>query len=939
VTASFIFGDSSKLPQGSVAALDQALGSVVVEVQSRSALSLQANEERALTVSGDALFLADRTDVELLNAVQGARVVSRSGVLNAGLSGSGNVTVVDDQRVQGVFISTPLASVVNMGVLTGSGANASLAVYVVRHGSPSVFEPVTGSGSSGDMTVGCAVEASSGSLNGLRTSSDCLAVESAATALLNTSGSYTFQINVTYGNVVLMASQPFELWLPGVPMVVSVDRRLLEPVAQWARANASGSAACSDFQHQWSSVDVEATFKSGQQMTRAVSVSSLLDGAMLSLSNSSLGRVRRVAGAWVVQGLATGSFDVVVMPRSGSQAGLAELGRSLNVTVAAQSRQPAVVAGLDAVFVSRITASVSDGGVLPTLNSTVGVTLGVERDIVEREGAVAGAVVVSAVFVDGTRMVLGVGLPSASGFELDDGHVTLSSLAPRSVGVSSSGDAVVVPFNAADGEGSLLSVEWRSSSVGTCTARLIGRGDVTLAVRLPAATGARVASSEVRIAPDADEAARNAGYDVESVLAVTLEYPGSSEVDATADTRTSYRIVVGSTLAQLNLSDSGRPRLVALNASGGVVQVEVTFSHENVSARVNVTVVRALDLEVQASPFPSYSNSDRVQVTTLAPLGGSNPVLYQECVVRATLVLSDGTRTDVSNQAGGKLTLVSPTSLMQVSVVSQQLQVVVNGSAADALSSAQNVTLSASFLDRNSVSGLQLLVSKAAVAVSGLQAFALRGASSNTLLGAANATTDRLRVGAVLADGRELPELVSSSGVLLVPGLLVFSSSDDQVLSADSSSGLVTLRGNSIVGTSLQVSATGGSSATASLTAFGNLQAEEGDFDLGALRGAPVPGVIVGSDIRVPVFVNSGGTRSVGAYELQVAFNGSRLSFQNVTASVSGLFDFNVVSSSGGIVTVRFGGQVAGTQGRGQRVQVAELVLRAEAAGVAAIST
>ena len=135
-------------------------------------------------------------------------------------------------------------------------------------------------------------------------------------------------------------------------------------------------------------------------------------------------------------------------------------------------------------------------------------------------------------------------------------------------------------------------------------------------------------------------------------LTVTLEFASGPSRDMTLDPRTVYDVSGANGVFTLDQS-GGRVTVVATSILG-MGELRVGFSnqaYENVTAAIVVRVVGFGSLSVEATPFPAYTGSALMPVTTMAPINGSVPLLYQSVVLATTLRLSDGHAIPLGNGA------------------------------------------------------------------------------------------------------------------------------------------------------------------------------------------------------------------------------------------------------------------------------------------------
>ena len=931
-TGSYILSNPKTAPQDEQTE-EQELSRVVLRVRQ----GVASSDVSTPLVQVHALYLSDidRRPLVASDAGEPASVIVRRGGAHGGADGveenGRGFVVVEPEEIVGLIASAERSELVNTAVVSGVEETSVLRVQAVSSWAPGTLANV-GSGTSG-------LECTSLDTDVLGADSSCAAVRLAGDEL---GGSDAARVSVRYAGHEQFV--PFRVWYPEEPVSVVLDRDVVRRVARWHRDaghdESEGCVSLATSQFQRARVSVLGRFRSGGEVSGQVSLDGLVASTQYSVSNTSVARMDDVVSGHV-QGVGAGDARVVV--RSAAVSGSRELG-SANMT--AVDSYVGVV-GLDVVVVSGLAVSSETTSLSGAGDSGVASVV-VERDVLTFEGERA-SVFVSAVFEDLTRMALGVGR-----------EVRLRSLA-RGVLRVDGGEpgAVYVPVRAEDGRGALVEAVWTAGSAGAgCGELEVVRGTGYAEVKLPPAQSASVAVSENRVTFEGDAAATS-GVATAAELTIRLHYEGRV-VDATLDNRTVIDLSGARDLVVLEEGGSTGLRLVANPAKAGqldaesVAEVRVSFVHENVTAIASVSVAEAVGVRAGANPYPRYSGSDGVFVNTMARLAGTEPAQYQELVVRGFLELSDGDEIDVTREDalsvaeegavvvedGGAVGGVSGGDAVSLVRSSGRFRVQLSDSGSDALNETNAsgrlvVTLRLSYDGSATSAGQDLVVNvtREAVLVAQLEGFG--AASGSTLRGfVGDETTVDMR--AVLDDGRVLPTLFTG-GQPLLPGLIVFSSSDESGATVDARLGTVRLEGNAaleVVVTALVDDGRSGADAVSATTSIAcNLDPEVGDVDVGLASGVAVGPVTVGDEVTVPVRVNSGGL-AVGAYEFAVMFDTEVLEFVSAEASHSGLFDRNA-QTAGEVV---FGGTVSGDSLSGSELELAELVFRVVGSGSSVLS-
>ena len=140
------------------------------------------------------------------------------------------------------------------------------------------------------------------------------------------------------------------------------------------------------------------------------------------------------------------------------------------------------------------------------------------------------------------------------------------------------------------------------------------------------------------LVPVGDAAADSAAeFSTSTRITVKMTFPTQVVTVDPSDARASYAASAG---APFSVDDTG---LITANSIGetGSGTVFVSFRGQSVNATVGVTVAKYHRLETVARPYPSYSGSDNVIVSTLAPIECTVPTHYQQAKLKSTMVLTN----------------------------------------------------------------------------------------------------------------------------------------------------------------------------------------------------------------------------------------------------------------------------------------------------------
>ena len=271
------------------------------------------------------------------------------------------------------------------------------------------------------------------------------------------------------------------------------------------------------------------------------------------------------------------------------------------------------VTAIHAVVVASITApGVAGGSSLQCTDHVTCSAVTASYSSVLSADRQTASVLVRALFSDGTLRLLD---PSIHNITLTS---TSSSLAATSSGDMGSGNSATYPYLTTFGGGNVsVHVRW----IAPAGAQLAATTMVVNST-LPTAVSARVASLPLQMAPPGSLAEDLAGplASTATGVRVFLQYADGTELDFTSDSR-----LVVSTEGNLTavLAQGGSTLTVAVpnaDATAGLGSLLVSFTHTDVSHKVDVEVVVATALQVSLRPYPSYPGSSSQTVAELRRL-------------------------------------------------------------------------------------------------------------------------------------------------------------------------------------------------------------------------------------------------------------------------------------------------------------------------------
>ena len=697
---------------------------------------------------------------------------------------------------------------------------------------------------------------------------------------------------------------PLRVLFPG-SVIVTTSHARVRAVAGWF--DEATDASCGRFKYQPVSVTATVSYGDGAVDLGQVDVTTQV---RWTTSNAA---VLTVSPDGSIEAITAGSSNVGIQ------------GRASQVRIEVENDALAVI-GLDAIHASRVQVQVDTAS--PEAHSAFTATATVIQPELRFEGDET-TVIVSAVLEDHSRVPL-----------LTSMGLVLESLLPEAIEVVSqlNTQRVRVPQSPQGGSGELLHVSWNpNQQCGESTA--VAQTNLELTVNPPAATAMQVSINNGVLVPT-NGAAAAAGYRSSAALSVALVFPGRTQNNLAADPRTSYSVtrLVG---AEESFSISDQGRITTSNAGmnqTGVYRVDVVFEGQNVTASAEVTVINFRAMEVQAVPFPAYPGSNAVPVSSLSLISGVTPEQYQQARLLLRLhMTNDDTR--LVNNGVSFAAAVEPQAgaTAQLSSVGANRVLTVSG---DGMA-----TVSAVFAGVGSTQNLAVTVAGSdPVRVDRILDLRLvDGDSEQSTFAKGRRQTGQVTLGIELSDGRKIPDAVSSTGEMRLPGLLRFASSEPSVLDMDTTTGQVTLLNNHHEQVTVTVTVPGETVSSNTIQTWCNLlPVRVGDVDLvqNGGRGPPVQALAVGSTGRLDVKVNTGG-QTLGAFQIQVEYDSQGIEVTEVEYSV-GAADGTVdevtsIRVEGDQGVVRLTGTVQNSRLRGT-VRLATITFRALTEGLHQVS-
>ena len=623
---------------------------------------------------------------------------------------------------------------------------------------------------------------------------------------------------------------PFKIWFP-VNYFLLVSDNILSPISGWLNAGANCTPV-----YQRSRVRVECVFTDGERSSEAVDVTAYVTSSLQVLNTS----IAEYQDGYIT-GIMAGD-TTLVLENNGMI-----LARS-NITV---NSNPVDILSLDATAVVSISLmSPSSVALYGTHSVSVSIT-----DVLEFEG-VQAYLAVTALLSDSTRFPL-----------KDAPGLLINSLDTNVIIVNGSGSFLV---QAGRNSGSQELIEVTITSQNCSSDPLVFSETEFVNVSLPRPIGVSISPSISQLTKESD-AARFIGIQTSTSVRVFLIFGGGRTQEMTTDDRTMYNVSSG-----LNRTLVGNDVIITANpnSASGEETITVTFSHVNLSTTASIQIIQAIDVELEAHPFPHYPGSNEYITATLYPI--ANISLWEQAVITARLLLSDNTKSDISTNPNLMLRLnLTPPNL--VANLSGNHILNIHSTAA-----AGSVEVVGIFGNTNSSWPLRINVSTVPVVVRSIDHVYL-SSGKDYIAGIRDIGSDQVIVTITLNDSTRYVDLFRT-GIRLLPQLLQFATDNTNVLSVNQSTGSLTLHNNSRTLQTITVTAPASNVSHSGLQVACNLDPAVGDVDLGRPTGLPLDPFTTQSTVNIPVYINAGSV-GVASLDIDVIYPSDMLRAQGVTLS------------------------------------------------------
>lgn len=830
--------------------------------------------------------VADMTDIRhsqitprgLATPVQ-ASMVDRYGTSASRLG----LVYVSDRAVTGLLAYTPGAEFVNLAMLTNTQQTYSLTVLAALMDGTLPVLPAP--------NLNCISDAS----YVLQVSSTC------GNVFLNgqeTAGSETVSVTVKYSGPMYNISCviPFRVWAPQFPITMHLDDAILNPVANWTIYT---GASCVQ-RYQSSTLVAYATMRSGLNSV-IIDVTSFIQG---SVSSNNTAVATFLASTATVTGVSPGiaSLSLVVGGTLAGQVVITVSSISVTLTI------------LELKVVSAISLTGALAFTSTQRYNTNFSLLATMAEVLNFEGQLA-YVYARVSFSDGT---------SRSVTTATDGLVLTSLNASLFIIQNTTQEILLLGQN---GIGPYLRGDIYNGP--NCPKTGIGRTKYVTNLSMTPPTSVTVTGFAAKLTymHTSLQVLNSGSIPTNTTMVVTLNFPGSRTQIYSTDARTIFNCSMCNGLFSV-VKVGSVPYIVANDSAtvggNGVLWIQfMNFPTMRISITVQLVVVSGST--ITANTYPTITGT----ASKLASYGNSG--VYQQARLVATLLLSDGTTRDISNDA--KTTydvldyVLQTVTTAVVSIGASQVVSRVPGGVG-----AVNIKAYYTGARLYVSSPVFLLnVTSVPVALTSFQSFSFVASLTGE-----SGFQARPALKSTFSDGSQFVTMFDPSltvfGVYL-PGLVTFTSSVPAAASVNSTTGVVTLLANYYNSISLKVFGVTNVTVSAVVTFFANLNPAFGDVDMGATTNNPIPAITsvgAGVTINIPVRINVG-VAFTGGIDLSVFYNSTYALFLSGIAGAAWSGSF--IATVNTIGTVNFGGAPIPITGTAAEIAILSFKILPAAAG------
>ena len=669
-----------------------------------------------------------------------------------------------------------------------------------------------------------------------------------------TAGSSSVTINVRYGS--LHTTILFRVWYPE-RLVFKADDTILNVIVNWPDPDLN----CTH-KYQQTVFRVFANVSDGNTILNELDVTSYASGIAMSSNES----VLKVFPNATVEGVSEGTADITIQ----------NYHLSINV-----SNDPVRAAALEVMLFNNIDITIPE--ITNLYDDAYGtVTLAQKND---REKFLY----VNVLFNDSQRM------------ELDQSQFKIDNACEDNIAIRGN---LIHPIGNTSGPRECIKVSLVRDE--TCSVSDSVEGMTNVSIQLSEPSHLVIIPSTYEVIAD-HEISEITSISTEITIQVILNFTNGDQIDVTLSNETTI-------ITNLTTTRSSTDLIITASRDLKNTEYNLTATNSlyNISTTIMVNVVQNLGISLSAHPYPLYSGSFNVSENTLSRISSTDQ--YQQAILRVWLMLPNGSKYDVTDQASFT---IPPDSVL----IRSNDTVTVNGNMVNAT---ENITGNITAQFNSLYSSITVQVTSQPVEVMSIGNISFTSECRGVLN-----STRFVNVSVTLDDGTVLLNTYNGNDPLY-PGLLGFNLTDNT--SASIKGNTLTLLGNSLMTNTITAFATT-SSNSYSKNFWCNLEAGLHDVDLGNNLGLPID-VAVHQSLMIPVHVNSENA-NLGIFELNVLYSSDELSIDNVIAGgdwTTGSLDYQITTMDENTDIVNFGGiNYHGEQGKS--IHVADIMFTPNAPG------
>ena len=634
-----------------------------------------------------------------------------------------------------------------------------------------------------------------------------------------TAGSNSVVITYTVGKISGLL--PIRVYAPTRPLLFITSDPILN------RIQYPSNSPCTNYQR--AELSIFANFEaSSNQIISNVSVTDLLSSSLISTNTSTVD-----VNKTTIIGRAPGDAAICVNNRP-------DLG-CLTVAVSDNAVNVSSLVGSLLVEVNLVTSLMVDS----SSENVAEIQARSEFQFLQEEGDLLVAVQ----FTDGAFSPVS---PS---------EVTL--VAPEDTSIYSVQGSILTAIGSGEAVGQF---EWNPLS-GQCSLNLVDYFLVSSRLPIPAAiqTSLLPLPAVHYLTTSTDQAALLVGLPSSLSISVSLLFPSGRTLDVSHDSRVSY--------------SSSSPALMVSNgiitaSEEATTQLVVSYAtaEVNLTAVINIQVVVSVGITPSAYPYPTYPGSTSTNLVQLSLIESTG--VWQRAVLDVRLILSNGTSIDVTSFSETQFranALPPGQAIPETDITLSPLPVL---SVRGGIGIVEVVAIFSPHISTLTISILNNRVFINAVEVLPFP--------QDTLRGIRGSTTQTVSVHLTFTDGTRFISYPNNPAFLgqMLAGLVNYSTTDNSF--TVSSMGELQPLANSHLRLTLRVAAVSNMSVASNYNFVVNLDPEVGDVDIGMRTGSAIPASSVGSQLNLPVVINSGSS-SVGSVDLLVTYDATIIEPTQVT--------------------------------------------------------